>query len=342
MKRLYLLITAFAILITACSRASDVSQEDIIAPQQEKETIEIVATERAVEEEILSVESIEYGAEIIGGDEESLRKFLIYEVDGVYGSSPWRTVVTINSLPNNLPVEIPVSDRIEVIGSIARATQNVVEKHNFYTIFLESDLSLNEAQELYAELLEHKDWMAKFMPDFEVHGFAPDQSNHKVSIYCSNENKAVLEVNMFEISENITSLRLDLNTEPEPGQCTDMNEMGEFDPVPGIYKLFPALRAPNDAIVEDAGEARASFGKAETISQINTTLAMETLLEHYNNQLENANWEMISQTHDDETAWSRWSFKDDEGETWRGFFIIYDMSPENDSLQLSLQIFRGE
>lgn len=343
MKRLYLLTMAFAILITACSSVSNVSQESTIAPQQEKEVVETATI--ATEEEMFSVENTKHDAEIIGGNEESLRKFLTYEVDGVYGSSPWRTVVNINSLPNNLSVEIPVSDRIEVIGSIARAiqrTQNIVERHNFYTIFLESNLSLNETQELYTQLLDSKGWKANSMPDFEMHGFSPNQNNHKVLIYCTDDNKTVLEVNIFEVSENTTSLRLDLNTEPDLGQCVDRGEMGEFDPVPSIYKLFPSLVTPDEAVVEDSGDTSASLDKARTTTRIRTNLEMDSLLEHYNNQLENANWEMLSQNYDDETAWSKWSFKDDEGVAWSGFFIIFKMSTENDSHQISLQIFRNE
>lgn len=343
MKHLYVLIMTLAILITACSGASELPQEDS-SISSEVETM-ATATLKVTEAEIPPAESNPYSTEIIGGNEESLRKFLVYEVDGVYGSSAWGTIVSINSLPENIPVEIPVTDQMEVIGSIARAiqkAQSVAQNHNFYTIFMESDLSISETQEQYTQLLENEGWWAKPMLDADIPGFAPDQNDHKVFAYCTEDSNAFLEVNIFEISEDITTLRLDLDTEPDPGQCMQMNETESFDPVPGIYNLFPELKAPADAIVEDAGGARASFDNAETTSQINSTLSMETLLTHYNNQLKNANWEMISQTYDNETAWSRWTLKDDAGETWRGFFIIYDMSPENDSLRLSLQIFRGE
>lgn len=336
MKRLYLLTMVLAVLIAACSGASEIPSEDIVVLQEE-----------GTEKEDVSLEEGTYGVEIIGGDEDSIRKFLLHQINEMNGDASIKTVVNIGDLPEDLPVEVPLSDNVKFVGSIARASfgmRGITDKHNFYTIFLESDLPLNETQELYSQLLENEGWQAKSRSEFEAHGFDAGYNNNQFSSFCTEDDETFLELFTSKIDKNLTSLRLHVFTEPDFGMCMDMSEMSEFGgPMgPEAFMLIPALKAPSDALIQNSGGGGGGPYDAQSTARIKTNLGSKELLEHYNQQLEDSDWILLSQNNSDEEAWSKWSFNDDEGEKWIGFLVMLNLSEESNSWYMTLQVFRSE
>ncbi|MBD2054877.1 hypothetical protein H6F88_02350 [Oculatella sp. FACHB-28] len=67
---------------------------------------------------------------------------------------------------------------------------------------------------------------------------------------------------------------------------------------------------------------------------------IETLINHYNSQFEQADWLQIDGGEGELSRWSIWSFQDEEGENWRGLLVISKVQETPSEYVGFVQIFR--
>ncbi|MBD1995927.1 hypothetical protein H6G00_04750 [Leptolyngbya sp. FACHB-541] len=102
---------------------------------------------------------------------------------------------------------------------------------------------------------------------------------------------------------------------------------------------LPNLLPPTD---RGGGGASAVYGPEDARSSISieTDLDIETLINHYNSQFEQADWLQIDGGEGELSRWSIWSFQDEEGENWRGLLVISKVQETPSEYVGFVQIFR--
>jgi hypothetical protein len=75
------------------------------------------------------------------------------------------------------------------------------------------------------------------------------------------------------------------------------------------------------------------YGNIGVVSAIQeTAMNSSSLTDHYADQLKAANWTMMGEWQSGPSAWSSWSFKDDDGQSWDGFLMALEI-PGTDKKQ---------
>jgi len=88
--------------------------------------------------------------------------------------------------------------------------------------------------------------------------------------------------------------------------------------------LIPALEAPPDVQISGSGAGGSSDGSAYNTADLLTSLSIDALLSHYNDQMEQAGWELVDQGTSEVVAWSAWKLIDEAGDEWGGNLIVMD------------------
>lgn len=273
-------------------------------------------------------EDINAKVKILGGDEETLREFMTRWLTPLYPSeSLEQIVVSIGSLQEELPVELPMPDDVRFIAAV---TGHWVD----YSLVLDTGLSPDEVQDFYADELMAGGWELPAI-DNAAPGFVPQAAS---SNYCFDDGNVFLSVGALSIAEGVTDLRLDLHMDAEPFMC-DGGGMG-MGYTPEHFKLIPPLVSPDGTVLAGNGSG-GSDSDAEARVQLNTTLTASELVVHYNQQLESAGWEPLTQSDGDGAAWSTWSVTDEHGKVWSGTLFVIESSVEDNGRYAFVRIERN-
>ena len=62
------------------------------------------------------------------------------------------------------------------------------------------------------------------------------------------------------------------------------------------------------------------------------------LADHYNEQLQTIGWEMQNNGEEEGTAWSTWTFQDEQGQDWSGTLVVIGVPKSNDGRFVVLHI----
>lgn len=271
--------------------------------------------------------SSENGVEIVGGDEESLRAFIREWMQPVSLENPSQGVtVYIGRTPKDVPYDLPAPEGSRVIGSI---TGNWVE----YMLIYASSLSAESIQEFYAQSLIDKGW--KEAPMNQGSGGFVSGTNSFLG-YCYGEGEAFLTLETPSITEESTSVRLSLDTTPEPSVCNPDPNAGSL-----YIDLIPTLRAPK-GVTTQGGSAGGSDRSAEVTAGLKGNLSAAELVDFYNEQLVATGWEMQNSSQGEGAAWSNWTFQDSEGTDWIGTLMVAEVSLEGNSLFAVVTIEKDE
>ena len=63
-----------------------------------------------------------------------------------------------------------------------------------------------------------------------------------------------------------------------------------------------------------------------TSADVETELSSPELAKHYSEQLKATGWTLLTQGEGDSVTWSNWSFEDEHGDPWHGFFFAYEIA----------------
>ena len=266
--------------------------------------------------------------EVVGGDEASLREFIKQWLTPGYpdGSSGDMTVY-IGSTPEDIPYDIPVPDDAHTIGSIIGGWYD-------HMLLFDSSLDATAIREFYSKNLGEKGWQQ--VPSNAGQGGFVSQSDLYRG-YCREEGKAYLSVETPSIPEGKTSIRISLDTSPDPHMCNPEAANTGYS----HQDLLPQLKAPEGTLVQGGG-AGMSDKDAEISATLESNLSPAELLDFYNQQLTDAGWKIQNSDDGDGGAWSQWALQDDQGKDWLGSLIVVKSSPDSDSLYALLRIERGK
>jgi hypothetical protein len=99
--------------------------------------------------------------------------------------------------------------------------------------------------------------------------------------------------------------------------------------------VLPALFPPEGVAQLSGGGGRSGSSSEETYAHLRTDMSPAALVEHYSAQLEEAGWSRVGGGEEGPTAWSGWTFED-EDEGWVGTFVA--MRPSGPSEVCFVQV----
>ena len=268
-----------------------------------------VEIETVVEEINLS-QSTGGPVEIIGGDEDTLREFIQRYLSPIYpGAEEGATKVLIGNLPDDLPIDLPLPEDARVVATVQEASA-------FTQVILDALQTPDEVEAFYNQSLVDLGWQPA-QPHQEGSGFISSNQGER---FCLGESDAYLELLFLERIEGRTEVRLTLQSPVMYNFCQE-GDPGSMDPG---SSLIPALEAPPDVQTSGTGAGGSSDGSAYGTADLQTSLSIDELLAHYNDQLERAGWELVDQGTSEVVAWSTWKLIDERGDEWGGNLIMMD------------------
>jgi len=310
MKQLFLILVCLALVgcVPVEAAGTDTGADLPAAPQVEVQTV--------VDE--ISVDPLAGGeVEIIGGDEESLREFIQRYFSPIYpGAAEGERKILIGSLPDDLPIDLPLPEGAQVIASVQ-------EPSAFTQVILDTSQTPEEVEAFYTQSLIDLGWQTAPQGDLGS-GFV--SRGGMGAQFCLNENDAYLEVISVEMPDKPTDVRLNLQAPVEYYPCQEYDP-GYMDPG---SRLIPSLEAPQGVQISGSGSGGSSEGSAYNTADLETSLSIDELLAHYNAQLEQAGWQLVDQGTSEVVAWSAWKLLDEQSDEWGGNLIVMDNRLDSD------------
>lgn len=259
-----------------------------------------------------------HSIEVVGGDEQSLREFIQLWLGPVDSNSPSQQMtVSIGSLPEEMPYELPKPDDARIIGGVTGGWTD-------YRLILDTSLSSKSVHEFYAQSLTGKGWHP-LLTNGGQGGFINEADFS--SEYCYEHGDAFLTVQTPSVSDGKTTIRLYLDLSPEIYNCGDFYTSSVYP----SEKLIPNLDAPAGTIIQNGGGSGSPYD-AEVTASLKSSLSAIELAEFYHPQLLVLGWTMRSSGSEEGAAWSHWTFTDEHKNSWLGSLIVLKASPHSDRL----------
>lgn len=243
---------------------------------------------------------------IVGGDEASFKQYLGHYLVGasIHGGE---TTVYIGQLPPTeaTKFEVPIPDSVHVIGSTVR--DNILSD-----VLLNTDATAEDAMTTYDQLLLAAGW--RFIEDmrFQLGGFA----NKELPVprrYC--KVYLTLTVSVGKI-ENTTALRLSINQDTHPCRPVMMHHVDHF---------MPTLETPLGVRLVGSNASGGSGGLGGNyfllFASVTTDMPVSELARSYHDQLNAFNWQLLSETINDNSILSIWQVLR-EDIMWTAYFTI--------------------
>lgn len=238
---------------------------------------------------------------------------LIDRVFTIYGSSESPLEVLVGEIPSGLPLDVPIPQDAEVVGSLVNWGGN-----ENYLILVDVPGTPERAKSFYLERLTQAGWYSR-------DGFEYNQSLAEQASFCRQQNGGpFLRVTVHPLQQaQTTHVRLDLRTDSAGLYCR-----GEEDKY--IYpcrgdEVLPYLTPPEGSIWGPGGCGTGGDQRfAQTTFQ--TELELTELHAYYQQILLEAEWKLEGQGSGIPLAWSVWSFIDDSDSDWVGFLQIHTMA----------------
>lgn len=259
-------------------------------------------------------------------------------------------------LPDQLPIDIPIPEGSQVLGSLIRNPKDI-------EIILDTYLSSAEVLSFYRQRMEAIGWQTTDIyrpnrgglmsagsrsrggnetfykglrdPSLTVYGLGI--SSAEVDEFNRNRSGPVLTINAYPGKGSTTDLRLNLNMDGPfpPGPPRHMRRL----PSRNIVSLLPALEAPEGSNLIGGGSG-GSLNGAHSELTIETNIDLPALIAHYKAQLEQAECVLIEEGQNGSLAWITWTLKEDD-ELWHGFFFILKELDQEYYLNMRMKSDKG-
>jgi hypothetical protein len=213
----------------------------------------------------------------------------------------------IGELPDNLPLELPLPDGARVLGSLVRGDTEIV---------LDATQSPEEVIDFYREQLTAAGWEEPEEPDFSG-GFVSSGVGNGISL-CQSKKGPRFSLRTLESDTGLTDVRLNLSDGRHSGCDMDVGYMGEESKIPNLV-------AP-PGVQQWGGGGGGGGDNFYTSADVETELSSRELAKHYTEQLKAAGWTLLTQGEGESVAFSNWSFEDEHGDAWHGFFFAYEIA----------------
>ena len=213
----------------------------------------------------------------------------------------------LGGLPDELPLDLPMPEGARIVGSAVRDGETI-------EIVLDARMAPSEAIEFYREHMTSANWTETEIPGTS-RGFAPSDPT---ATFCQGRKNPSLTIIAHPV-EGGTDLRLNVNSDPQYSPCRQATEYEDW------LRPIPKLTSP-----DGAKHIRESFTSSDGSSVgISATLETEmnssALSAHYGDQLKAVGWTLQDRRVSGPSAWSTWTFEDEDGLFWNGFFLALDL-----------------
>jgi hypothetical protein len=252
-----------------------------------------------------------------GGDEQALRD-LLGRALGYPGDAGGDTLILVSSLPDELPLGLPMPDDVRVLGSVVRGEPQGME------LYLETDISSEAVLEFYARAMEDLGWTSP--PSEQGGGFTSAPAF--ASTFCNDADGTIVWLSAFPTVEGATDLRLSLQSPQPYSPCSAAYGAGGMDPVATI---IPSLSSPAGSVVQGGGMSSGG-DQGDMSATVQTSLSAAALADHYRGQLVDQGWDLTGEGSGGEAAWSYWRMASQADRTWAGTLFVLRSTAVDDQV----------
>jgi len=219
-------------------------------------------------------------------------------------------------LPLEMPVDLPIPEGARIVGS------EVQENTGIYVV-LDVPMTPDLALDFYRKRFASQNWTEIGIPGMN-RGFI-EQSDLSTT-FCQGPQNASLAVTSHP-QDNGTDLRLSIITDLENSPCSwDVGYNDDW------MKPIPKLVAPKGTRLFNGNSMGGPGSLVAVSATLETEMNSSSLTAHYADQLTTANWTMMSEGESGPSAWSSWSYNDEDGQAYDGFLMALEL-PGTDEKQ---------
>jgi len=254
---------------------------------------------------------------IVGDEPERLRRFVsLWFASDLMSFMPdeMNPQLILGRLPEDIPLPADVFDGFEVLGVLNQGAN----------LGLSMLLEVQGDAEMALATLEQRLRTAGLREPPNVlgalGGFGVDAASIP-ALYCNDKDGSWLIVTANDLSEGGALLQVDVNPSDEMTMSTSPCDMLEEGGISQGALLIPPLEAPEGTRVmaDSAGGGPNSFYQSAIIR---TSLRLGDLDSQYQQQLQEAGWELMGSDRTEAIAWSEWQLNDKEGNPRIGSLLI--------------------
>ncbi len=220
---------------------------------------------------------------------------------------PGEIDLLVGRLPDPLPFDVPLPERSRIAGSAVSA--------DYVNIVLDVDMSPEEARSFYQERMPAAGWTESEPFDHGQGGFISARPNIPLT-FCRGARDPWVAIRIGPGHDGVTDVRVDLNLDARYSPYAARR--GRRAP---LFSRIPTLAPPPGARQNSEG-ASAGDDRAHATALLETDLALPAVAAHYSAHLEGSGWARRDEGASGPGAWSLWTFQDEDGDDWRGEFII--------------------
>ncbi len=271
--------------------------------------------------------------EILNPGHSELRTFLKHWVAPKHPDmEPSIITIIVGELPTTLPIELTLSDRITVTGSIVREG----ERSSTEILLTSNKLASEVVSSLQQQLTNQGFRQPQMIMPPEV--FQSTQSSQK--FFCSADDEISASIITAVIEKGLTLAQLSLSMNIADSLNSPCNELPHMGMRNQFLELLPQLTAPENAFVQNRGSS-SSGDEINVEAQIKSELSASELAIHYHEQLVNNGWELVGEELATNITWSAWHFTDDQDKSWETIFYIVRKSNVSDDYIATLSAKRS-
>ena len=250
-------------------------------------------------------------ATITGDADPALLRALVARVAarylGVGGPARAPARLLVGQLPDHLPVPLPLPEGSRILGTLLRGQFGL-------TVFLDAPPAPDAVRAFFREQLAGAGWtmppvnQAAPRPGGFLHVAAADGER---LLFCHGPRGPALWLRADAAPDAPTAVQLELLTDARHSPCAPQPR------APGLWPALPSLAAPPRAeqFAEGGGS---STDLVQTHARLRTDRDPAAVAAHYAAQLDEAGWRRTDAGTAGPFAWSGWTFRDADGQEWRG------------------------
>ncbi|MBV9387350.1 MAG: hypothetical protein JOZ78_13080 [Chroococcidiopsidaceae cyanobacterium CP_BM_ER_R8_30] len=241
----------------------------------------------------------------------------------------------VRQLPPHLPVDLPLPDNVDVVGSVVRGQLST-------EIVLDAQQSAEQVFAFYQQRLTAMGWREWQHPQ-RAGGFIPSVGLTGIRFQRGSLEPS-LQVSTYPLLNGLTDVRLFLQSHRGLANAVrPSRSVSEFASTSTSITVpprsvsgsttqlaghlpsspLPRLEAPPSAWQSGSGGGGSSDSFYSTATLI-TDLNSLTLVGHYGTQMEGAGWIRQSQGQSGPVTWSTWTL-DQQGQSWHGLLQTMEL-----------------
>ena len=228
--------------------------------------------------------------------------------------------IIVGRLPDRFPADIPILEDSQIIGSQVSSTGT----QTHFTVILGTDLSPEQAVELYDQRLRAEGWTLSVNHDlYDREGFSNALINSYLN-YFNSKQEPERHVNLKAYRRPDGSTEVCLHQDfRRKSAYEDSGRRSRYEQ----REILPLLKPPPEASQTVTGGGGGDyFRNAAAFTE--TSLDAADLAAYYAEQLRVAGWNLNGEGTSGPISWSAWRFSDDQGDDWAGTLTIVEQPGE--------------